>query len=336
MLEIVQSLQSIKKFVASTYDISDEIFYPACLKTLNRQTIKLITHYSRGGLLEYADTFQKRVVGMWNCNAGDLSEIVAMGVSKFEDSTVMGTGMVNIELAKDAGLLNGGVNGCKFDLQDGYDKRKLFVFGDAASITNYNGFVKQLWKVPAASFDSTLPDAHSIRCALDRFSAFPANWHFLLNAMCQHYTRFYGSFLQPIQIVLGISRMGQDPTTTFQLSCHLNRVVHNVVERMLHDMFAPTNKFTEHIFEVPSIAQFDKMKSLEKKNVNKQSIKATILYCELFEKQLDEWITSSDEYVRLLVIFLRSCRMINMFEKVSNAETLLQLSCCISNSYLRG
>ena len=72
------------------------------------------------------------------------------------------------------------------------------MFGDAASITHYNVFIKELWKKPVSTLEATSPDAKIVRYALSRFHAFPTNWHHGLNQMCEHYARFYGIFLQPV------------------------------------------------------------------------------------------------------------------------------------------
>ena len=180
-LILAQSLNSILRFVAP---IEKEVhdWFPQNFRTENRTKFKLISHYcDSGSILDDARTFQKRVVGGWYENVNNLSELIIMGASNFPDSTTKGTGMVSVELAKDAGLLIGGHQNLFMKLADCYKSRKTFVFGDAASVTNYNGFIKALWKAPAASFDSTVPEATKIREALSRFHVFPANWHHRLN-----------------------------------------------------------------------------------------------------------------------------------------------------------
>ena len=217
-----------------------------------------MAHYSRSHLLESARVFQKKVVSMWNKKAADLSELMTLGVSKFPDNTTKGTGMVNIEIARDIGILEGGDGGSRFVLGDNYDKRTVFIFGDAASISHFQGFIKEMWKEPAATLDSTTPDANTVRSALSSFDSFPANWHHGLNQLCEHYARFYGSFLQPIQIVLGISRMGIDPTKSYQLSYHLNHLVHNICQRILHDRFQSSGLCKDILFDLVSEDEYKK------------------------------------------------------------------------------
>ena len=55
----------------------------------------------------------------------NLSELLIMVVSKFHDSTTKGTGMVSVELAKDAGLLIGGNQNSVMKLADDYKSRKM-------------------------------------------------------------------------------------------------------------------------------------------------------------------------------------------------------------------
>ena len=69
--------------------------------------MRLISHYSRTNLLENTMIFQKIVATRWNKNTGKLSELMTLGVSKFPDHTTKGTGMVNIEVAREISILEG-------------------------------------------------------------------------------------------------------------------------------------------------------------------------------------------------------------------------------------
>ena len=79
-------------------------------------------------------------------------------VSKFPDSTAKGTGMINIEMAKDIGFLSGGENGSKFKLANDDESKIIFAFSNGLSVINYNAFIKALWNSPAISFDSQILD----------------------------------------------------------------------------------------------------------------------------------------------------------------------------------
>ena len=120
----------MRKFVSSSADIENEQFFPSEFKNNDRKKIRLIAHYSRTGVLESARNFQTNVVLSWNKNASMLSDILTLGVSKLPDSTKLGTGRVNIEMARDIGILEGGEGGSRFMLPPGYQNRTIFVFGD--------------------------------------------------------------------------------------------------------------------------------------------------------------------------------------------------------------
>ena len=102
VLYLVESLNIIRKFVSPLTDISNEPFFSSSFDTPTRKNMKLIAHYSRQ-FLSLCLTFQRRVVLTWNMNAGRMSKLMTLGVSKFPDHTSKGTGMVKIEIARDAG-----------------------------------------------------------------------------------------------------------------------------------------------------------------------------------------------------------------------------------------
>ena len=51
ILVLVQNLKSVRSFVSSEHDISDEVSFPTIFKTETRLKVKLIAHYARPGIL---------------------------------------------------------------------------------------------------------------------------------------------------------------------------------------------------------------------------------------------------------------------------------------------
>ena len=83
--------------------------------------------------------------------------------------------MVNVDLAKEVGLLIGGTD--TDPLQIGtpeWDKKKYCVFSDAASISNYNGFVKQIKKSSSSMFEKSKPRGKYNKESI--FKIFDVSW----------------------------------------------------------------------------------------------------------------------------------------------------------------
>ena len=84
---------------------------------------------------------------------------------------------------------------------------------------------------------------------------------------------------------------------------------------MLHDMFQSTGKCAEILFDVMDKDSFQNIPNSSKMIIKSRCNTTIIKYTQMFEKQLDEWESSDDEYTRLLVIFTCNCRRMELFRK---------------------
>ena len=109
--------------------------------------------------------------------------------------------------------------------------------------------------------------------------------------------------------------MGISPTKSYQISYHLNHLVHNVCERILHDRFQSSGLCKDILFDLVSEDEYKKMKSSAQNMIRSRCEHAIIKYTQMFESQLDEWGQCSDEYKQLLVNFIRSSRKMDLFNK---------------------
>ena len=78
--------------------------------------------------------------------------------------------------------------------------------------------------------------------------------------------------------------MGIDPTKSYQLSYHVNHLVHNVGERMLHDMFQSTGKCADIVFDVLDKDSFQKIPNSSKMIIKSRCNTTIIKYTQMFEK----------------------------------------------------
>jgi len=67
------------------------------------------------------------------------SNLLLLPLALHDKMTTIGSGLVVLELALEAGLLEGPTNG-PHSLATDWEQQAILLFGDAASISNYLGF----------------------------------------------------------------------------------------------------------------------------------------------------------------------------------------------------
>jgi len=272
---------------------------------------------SRVNLLEKSSSFQKRVVPTWNPNVQNISDLIILPLSLRDESTKIGTGMVVVELAVEVGLLKGEIAG-PHTLADDWESRTFFLFGDAFSIQNYVGFVKSM-NTSTTSFDRAYESGIIYKKALSRFIPIPGDWHFGMNMVCNYFKLFYGAFLEPIKTMLGIKRLTEDPTTTYQTGLRLIRLAGGEVEQLLLDVFcAQDGNLNAASNAEGTITQHDIDSALaeeEKQKLKMRACRQLVHIEQLFQKQLHQWLEGSDEVFVFLSNIVIQKRRLELFLK---------------------
>ena len=138
------------------------------------------------------------MVRTWNSKCDEKSNLLSLPLSLRDEMTLVGSGLVALELAFEVGILKGDINN-NWELANDWESRIIFLFGDAVSISNYAGFVKKLSEKKNHVFSKSYEKGEIFRKALQRFIPVPGHWHFGLIFLVCIDKLYYGGFLQTFQ-----------------------------------------------------------------------------------------------------------------------------------------
>ena len=191
------------------------------------------------GFYSYMGLFQTKATAIWRGDVPQCSMIIPP-ISPEDETTNKGAGKVILSLLALYGILEkttqtseeGNPKGLQ--LAEGYDKRYLVIVGDGLSQVRARTF-SNLMQECSNSFGDKHEKSIMIQKALNQIIHVPGDLH----GGCFHflsavYTLFYGSLIQPIQIMLGWKRIrGSDVTKCYQQAAGLALMISNELERHL-------------------------------------------------------------------------------------------------------
>jgi hypothetical protein len=251
--------------------------------------------------------FQTNATKAWRGNVEKCSLIIPP-ISPEDETTNKGAGKVILSLLALYGILeatetegtSGNVKSLK--LAEGYESRYLMVVGDGLSQIRARTFTELIQEV-SNSYGPQHQASTVINKALNQIIHVPGDLH----GGCFHflaavYSLFYGSLIQPIQILLGWKRIrGTDVTKCYQQAAGLALMIANELDRHL---------FTTYFKDV-----YDRnSENLHQLLSTEESQKLALEIADGFRKWVKEKRSSTtDEYFRMILNFLSMMEMYRVF-----------------------
>ncbi len=199
---------------------------------------KIVRSKHTRSFFEGAKAFRDKVTTKWNPEVGEITMSMMLGVSGLEEETGNQCGAHQLDKLYRGGILIEKSDGT-WELAEGYEKRRMYLFGDCKTIENLAKFSRDLSN-RKLSYDKAADQAAIFMDALEVVMDMPGDWHAGLAMLKSIYTLFYDGFLKPFQEALGWKRINIDVGGCYYQSCRLAGYVADELTRALMYEYAST------------------------------------------------------------------------------------------------
>jgi hypothetical protein len=271
----------------------------------------------------YMSLFQTFATKEWRGTMPKSSMIIPP-ISPEDETTKKGAGKVILSLLALFGILeatehegtSGNVKGLK--LADNYQTRFLMVIGDGLSQVRARSFEELVQEV-SHSYGKQYDASMTIQKALKQIIHVPGDLH----GGCFHflsaiYSLFYGSLIQPIQILLGWKRIrGSDVTKCYQQAAGLALMASTEFERHLF------HAFFKEIYQNPDMV----LEIIRTNDAPALALKLASKYQEWFKTKRS---TTKDEYFQSALNFVSMMERYRVFRISLRAGDAIMLEALYS------
>ncbi len=182
--------------------------------------------------------FPHRATVRWR-GESEKAEILIQPLSKMDETTNKGAGVIMITQLVMFGILkvtgNEGTSGNLNDLEleEDWEKRSLMFVGDGLTMARIKSFDELLNK-SCHGHEQRYQKTLMLRKAMSRVVMVTGDLHGCFHSLMAIYSIFYGSLIQPIQVLLKWKRIkGSDITTCYQQAAGLTILLLDEIERHL-------------------------------------------------------------------------------------------------------
>ena len=180
-------------------------------------------------MITQAKRFQKEVVRKWNPSIDDPTTSMYLGLVGIDESAAKECGAITLDLLLRAGVLEQEEDG-SWILAEGWDKRRIYLYGDAKTVENISKFVRDM-QLRRITYTQANLQADVFLQAMSVVMEIPGDWHTSLNMLQSIYTLYYDGFLDGFQELLKFKRIGKDIRSCYFQASRLVKLVHNELMR---------------------------------------------------------------------------------------------------------
>ncbi|KAK1743298.1 hypothetical protein QTG54_005919 [Skeletonema marinoi] len=189
-------------------------------------------------LLKGAQELQDKVTSCWNPDVGDVSLTMMLGLAGMEEDSANKCGSITLDQLYRVGVLEENADGT-WKLADGWEKRRIYLFGDRKTIENMQKFSRDMAN-RKLTYDDATRQADVFMDAMTTVMQLPGDWHAGLAMLKSIYTLFYDGFLKPFQEALGWKRFNIEVGGCYFQACRLAGFVADELVRALMYEYAST------------------------------------------------------------------------------------------------
>mmetsp|Transcript_34293 Transcript_34293/g.63401 ORF Transcript_34293/g.63401 Transcript_34293/m.63401 type:complete len:243 (+) Transcript_34293:970-1698(+) len=164
---------------------------------------------SRKGLFRSAASFQTKVTKIWNRHHGELTQMLILPVAALDDMTTEGVMGLAVDYAVQCGILRETKDEKEpYELEEGWDKRYVYMVGDCTTVTNFRGFLNKMRETPLPC-TSAHRQSRILRKAFSRFVTDPGQWHIGYNTQEMQLDVYFKVMIKHFQASVGWKKSGQ-------------------------------------------------------------------------------------------------------------------------------
>ena len=259
---------------------------------------KRCTHKEVKKMFLNAKCFVRDATDKWNLTGKEPTESTYLGLIGIDESASKECGAVLLDLMLRAGVLHQ-TNDGEWKLDENWEHRKVYFFGDAKTIENVTKFVRDVQE-RRLSYSSANIQADIFQKALSIVMPAPGDWHTGLNMLTSLYKFYYDGFLDQFQHLLGWKRIKKDVRNQYQQSLRLLTFVHDELYRVLIHKFVGTR------------CQREGDDSLSDAQFVARVAREFVLYLREMRSSPDKWLCTCCNFLEMstnLLSFIDSCRL---------------------------
>jgi hypothetical protein len=247
IVKIALAVRKLSRLVPSTnekqFKFQNEESYDAlkqfdCINRLKPNRLKVVNGSS--SLYSMASSFQRKATELWR-GLPNIASLLIPPVSPEDETTNIGAAKVVLSLLVLCGILQVIIEGDKkrFKLHTNYKERRLMIVGDGLSQIRVRTFADLMAETSYSKFDDDHENCNVIQKALKQTINITGDLH----GGCFHFLQavfhlFFGSIIQPIQVLLGWKRIrGSDVTKCYQQAASLAILIADEIDRQMFGTF---------------------------------------------------------------------------------------------------
>ena len=299
--------QLVQLSTAFPTEKEDTDYFAQCPTSFDKKKLKDFTRRCNNReaqhLVTKAKEFQRNTVRRWNPHADECSLSIYLGLIGIDESASKECGVITLDLLLRAGVLIQSDDG-SWELADDWDKRRIYIFGDAKTIENMAKFVRDMQDRRISYSVANLQGEMFLK-AVSTIMDLPGDWHAGLAMAQSIYNIYFVGFLDQFMDLLGWNKIYFEVSKCYYQATRLITFVHDELHR-----------FLTHQFIAERIASPDEKDLTDAKFIMKVSIELSEFFENLKESD-DDWIKTCANFLEMSHDFLEFVKAYRSGDSVS-------------------